>query len=298
VDLRAQSFRYFVLLAEELSFTRAAERGDVTQSAISMRIRDMEQQLGIKLFHRSTRAVTLTEEGAELFEQARRVLAETDRFQAICAQLRESPETPLLIAAPVYAIGSERWMPLVEKFRVLEPRIQVRLSHHASRDIIMAVQDGRADIGIVAGHPPVSMERLVIGRFQLGLAVPEEWGIARKPRLTRDDLNGVKLAAFDRDLNPVLYDEVLERLRELGMILVPSPEGLIGGGFAERERIASIFFSGYSRDSIGMTLRPIPLADIEITMPLCAVRNQVSPRRSPRLFWEFVRQSCEAMTDA
>src|SRR5215471_12631063 len=111
MDLKALSFRCFVVLAEEASFTRAARRLNLTQSALSMRIRDIEQQLGINLFYRSSRTVVLTSEGAELLDQARRVVNETDRFQAMASALRTHPERPLTFGMLTHAASTIEWMP-------------------------------------------------------------------------------------------------------------------------------------------------------------------------------------------
>lgn len=294
MDLRAFSFRCFVILAEDLSFTRAAERAGLTQSALSMRIREMERQLGISLFHRSSRSVTLTTHGTELLDQARRIVTESDRFEGLCEQLRHAPETDLVIAVPLSMIGNSRWMRLVDKFRALEPNVTVRLSRHASPDVIAAVESLRADIGFIAGQPPAPMPCIAVGHVEIGLALPEECSLADKGVLRLEDLAGLRIAAFDRDVNPGLYDECFSTLASAGAELVPSPEGILGSGFAARERIAMLAFPGARQTFASQSMREIPLEGFGIKITLCVLRSDGSSRRSVRRFWELARQSAEA----
>lgn len=289
MDLRAHSFQCFILLAEELSFTRAAERAGLTQSALSMRIRGMEQQLGLDLFHRSSRAVSLTTAGAELIDQARRIVTETDRFQSLCDQLRATPETPLLLAMPLTMLGNSQWMELVERFRSLEPRIETHVSRHATPDVVTAIESGRADIGFVAGRPPAHLATIVLKKWKLGLALPEEWPEARRTDLGSSDLAGMKIAAFDPEVNPGLHAECFDDLKICGADLIRAPEGLLGAGFAGRERIAMLAFPGARHILDAQKLRVVPLKDIEIRASLCAVRKEDASRRSIRRFWEMAR---------
>ncbi len=73
-DVHVRDLRYFVTVAEELHFTRAAERLYVSQPALSKQVRALERQLGVELFHRGPQGVTLTEAGAALLPHAREVL--------------------------------------------------------------------------------------------------------------------------------------------------------------------------------------------------------------------------------
>src|SRR4051812_3674143 len=167
MDLKAHSFRCFLLLAEEGSFTRAAARAGLTQSALSMRIRDIERQLGLRLFHRSSRSVELTGEGAELLDQARRIVEETNRFDSLAEELRSAPELPLHVALPVTATGIETWMALLDRFRAIEPKIEVNTSRHSAPDLVAAVQSGSADIGFVPGRPNADVPIVVLARHRL-----------------------------------------------------------------------------------------------------------------------------------
>jgi DNA-binding transcriptional LysR family regulator len=292
MDLRAYSFRCFLTLAEERSFTRAADLLGLTQSALSMRIRDMERQLGLRLFHRSSRSVELTSEGAELLDQARRVVAEAARFGTLVDTLRSTPETPLRIAAPVTAMGAGTWTSLLNWFRDLEPKVEIRIARHATSDIVTAVADGGADIGFVAGRPDTNLPLITLARHAVMLAVPDDWAVAGKSRLERADLAGLRIASFDRAINPGLYDQTLEPLRAVGAELVHAPEGIIGAGFATRARLATLIFQEDPTTAAPPDrMRLLALDGYDLAVELCALRSADTSRRSVRRFWELARVS-------
>src|SRR4051812_4598541 len=272
MDLKAHSFRCFLMLAEEGSFTRAAARVGLTQSALSMRIRDFERQLGVRLFHRSSRSVELTGEGAELLDQARRIVAETDRFDSLAEELRGAPEVPLQVALPVTPTGTETWMALLDRYRALEPKVTLRTSHHSAPDLVAAVLGGNADIGFVAGRPDADLPIVVLARHSLTLALPVEWAIAGKERLEIGDLEGLQIASSDRALNPGFFDQAYAPLRAAGAELVDSPEGIIGAGFPERARIATIAVSPWGRDG-DADMRRVRIAGLDLFVELCALRS-------------------------
>ena len=290
MDLRAHSFRCFLMLAEEGSFTRAAARVGLTQSALSMRIRDIERQLGVRLFHRSSRSVELTGEGAELLDQARRIVAETDRFDSLAEELRSAPEVPLHVALPVTATGIEIWMALLDRFRALEPKVEVETSRHSAPDLIAAVQSGAADIGFVPGRPGGDLPVVVLARRRLALFVPAEWEIAAKDRLDVEDVAGMRIASFHRAINPGLFDQILAPLGAAGAELVEAPEGIISAGFAARARVASIGFDLTAEASRRANMRPLEILGLDLDLELCVLRSPDTSRRSVRRFWELAKQ--------
>lgn len=101
-DFDLKSVRCFVLLVEEGSFSRAAERMAITQPSFSNQIRKLENQLGTPLFVRSTRQVSLTETGSALLEPARRLIAEASAFANEMAARAPRLSPVVTIGAPLY----------------------------------------------------------------------------------------------------------------------------------------------------------------------------------------------------
>lgn len=142
---RLRALRYFLKVAETSSFTTAAQVFSVPGSSISRRIRDLEVELGVELFHRSTRVVHLTELGRLYHDRVQPALAALDHADRMVGQQSQSPTGTLRItAAPSF--GNLRLLPALEKFRAAYPEIvvDVELTDHradfASGNIDIAIR--------------------------------------------------------------------------------------------------------------------------------------------------------------
>ncbi|KAB7849845.1 LysR family transcriptional regulator [Streptomyces mobaraensis] len=167
-DIEPRLLRAFAAVADELHFTRAAARLHLAQQALSRDIRRLEQRLGAQLFSRTTRAVTLTAEGARLLPYALRVLAAQDELAAAWAR----EERPLLVDVVSPASTAHR---IVVRARAAAPRVELVARHHSGlTGAATAILAGRLDVafGRVAGlpvevrtaleHRPVRYERMAV----------------------------------------------------------------------------------------------------------------------------------------
>lgn len=137
----------FVVVAEEGSFTRAAARLGVSQSALSQTVRNLEERVGIRLLNRTTRNVSPTEAGQRLLSEAAPALEQIDRGFAQLGSLRERPSGTIRISADEYAIQSLLW-PALERFLVKFPEINVELvTDYGRTDIVRE----RFDAGVRRG---------------------------------------------------------------------------------------------------------------------------------------------------
>ena len=144
-DLRM--LRYFLAVAEELNFTKAAERLHIAQPSLSAQIRQLEAQLGVPLLHRSTRSVSLTEAGEALFTQGPRALAGVERaWQA--ARDAGSGVVGTLRLAYTLSAGHDTVPRLIESLGETHPGITVTTEVLPTPQILLAVRDGRADAGV------------------------------------------------------------------------------------------------------------------------------------------------------
>jgi DNA-binding transcriptional LysR family regulator len=152
--MELRQLEYFVAVAEERHFTRAAQRMLVSQSGLSASIRALERELGSPLFVRTTRRVELTEVGAAVLREARRTLAGAsaalDAAAAVQGLLRGS-----------LAVGSEQCIAGVDvpatlaRFRAAHPGVEVSLRHEGSQALIEHVAGNRLDAAFVAVTGPV-----------------------------------------------------------------------------------------------------------------------------------------------
>ena len=170
MDLRQLS--YFVAIAEEEQFTRAAERVSVAQPAVSAQIRRLEAELGEPLFHRDRRAVRLTAAGAALLPHARAALAAADRGRDTIASLRGLLQGRLEVgvAGPV----DHRFAKALGDFHRAHPAVEIAFSQQQNEPLLEAVGRGEVDVAIVgigAQPMPPGVRTRVVATEPLVLAV-------------------------------------------------------------------------------------------------------------------------------
>jgi DNA-binding transcriptional LysR family regulator len=140
--------RYLIALAEELNFTRAAERCRISQPPLSRAISQLERQIGVQLFLRDTHHVALTAAGQRLVTDARRAIEILDESTGLARRIGQGLEGALTIGfggSTVYAIVPE----VVRHFRRTVPHVQINFKPMPVGDHIDAIRDGAIDIGIV-----------------------------------------------------------------------------------------------------------------------------------------------------
>ncbi|WNM30005.1 LysR family transcriptional regulator [Streptomyces sp. Li-HN-5-11] len=148
-DVHVRDLRYFLTVAEELHFTRAAERLYVSQPALSKQIRALERQVGVSLFRRGTRGVSLTEAGEALLPHARRVLAAWTEGEAAVAEARTAQRSTLAVGMST-SPGRGGLLPAIRsRFTAAQPRASVRLRQVSWDDPTAGLADGSADVAFV-----------------------------------------------------------------------------------------------------------------------------------------------------
>jgi DNA-binding transcriptional LysR family regulator len=151
VDVR--QLRYFLAVAEELNFTRAARRLGVVQQALSTAIAQLEKRLGFKLFDRSTRAVVLTDAGKAWLPYARQALDSVDRAEDAARDLAAGRAGRLRLGLAATA-ALELTPRLLRAFADLHPSVELMTEHFDLEDPTGSLRDGRTDVALV--RPPFS----------------------------------------------------------------------------------------------------------------------------------------------
>jgi DNA-binding transcriptional LysR family regulator len=210
MDLR--HLRYFVAVAEEESFTRAAERLWIAQPGLSQQIRALERELGVTLFDRLSRGVILTEPGRQLLEQARLAIAAADDAHRTARDAGAGLVGHLRLGLCTQA-RSELWPRLVEAFRERRPRVQLTMVEAESGTVQRDLRDGRLDAGIVLS--PVTLPKVsstVLKEAPVAVALGERHALAHLQRISPADLDGQTVAisgardgaAYDRFVTGLL----------------------------------------------------------------------------------------------
>jgi DNA-binding transcriptional LysR family regulator len=215
VDLRR--LRYFVAVAEELHFGRAAARLHISAPPLSQRIRELERELGLPLFERTSRKVTLTPAGERLLVDARDVLRAMERFDTAAAGLASAPATWTV----GYCHGSEDgMMRTIRAFRAEHPDVVVRPDGLTSLLILDGLRAGRIAVGIVRGPvvDPGRVASVPLARVPVDhVAVPPEHRLATSPGLVEaQELDDEPVLVVERVDAPTAHDEIESYCTSMG----------------------------------------------------------------------------------
>ncbi len=218
IELRL--WRQFVTVAEELHFSRAARRLNMTQPPLTQAIAQLETTLDLKLFDRTKRSVQLTAAGAALLPEARDLLA---RAQALPAYARASAdgEAGRLRLAFVSTVGFDLLPRWVLAFREQYPKVQLELIEATGDVQLQAFERGEIDAGFMLHSPGFAPPGLACQRIagdSLVVAVPAQSPLAAREELTLKDLLGQPLVIFPRSILPSLYDAIFAMYHAAGQL--------------------------------------------------------------------------------
>ena len=217
--MELRHLRYFVAVAEELHFRRAAIRLRVAQPPLSRQIRDLERELGTDLFLRDKRRVQLTHAGRAFLPEARLVMAQTERAKR-AAQRASQGEVGRLHVGFVEAATYSGLLPTVLRFfRKHLPEVGLELLELSSYQQTEALRDGRIEMGIMHSPPPnadrwLKVERVL--RDPLVAALPRGHALAKRRSLSLPMLAPEPFLFFPRSAAPALYDRIIAACREAG----------------------------------------------------------------------------------
>jgi DNA-binding transcriptional LysR family regulator len=208
---------YFVTVAEELHFGRAAERLHIVQSAVSQQIRWLERELGVELFDRSPRHVRLTAAGERLLPEARAVLAAADRARAAVAP------PPGLRLGTSTGLGAHLDRVLAVFARRL-PDVPVELVSLPAAERLARVADGDLDAAFVrSGELVPGVRVLPLWPDPLVAALPAGNPLAARTEIGLDELARLPLSVTARATNPALVDLVVGACHAAGFEPLPGP---------------------------------------------------------------------------
>jgi LysR family transcriptional regulator, carnitine catabolism transcriptional activator len=216
VEFSARQLRGFLLVAQHRNFTRAAEALLLTPSGLSLLIRELENQLGFRLFERTTRYVALTDEGSQLLAVARRSLEELEHAMSrIERSVREAEDTLSLGAGQFVAANI---LPqAIKEFRSRRPELRIELFDADPATILQRVQANMLDVGLGSFEKTPGIRRTLFFRFSLMVIRPDRPTVPRRTSTTWSALKGERL------IFPAPMRSLIERhLAQAGLISPPS----------------------------------------------------------------------------
>ena len=293
VSVELRHLRAFVAVAEELNFTRAAERLHIAQQALSTQVRQLEERVGEQLLERTTRKVELTPAGRALLDHARIVLGGADR--AVAAARAAGEERQSLTVGLVVPADHEPLRPALTLFAERRPDVDVQVHFGEVTDPTGGVKDGHADVSVVVGaFDRTGLETAHLWTDPRGVAVSADHPLAAKDEITIAEL--IDQPTFDFPVeDPVFRDywmainhrggrppKIVARFKSLDGLLAAVQGGL--GVNLIRERIVDTL-----GPRSGVVYRPVAgLEPAEVA--LCWLEGNRS-----ELVSDFVASACDAM---
>lgn len=211
--MELRQLRYFVTVAEELHFGRAAERLHIVQPAVSQQVRRLERSLGVSLFSRTTRSVSLTEAGQRFLPEAQAVLAAARRASESMASFRDVRSLRLGTSEGL----GDRLDALLRGFARLCPSASLELLHAPTLDRLQRVRNGSLDATIVRGSWPASgLDFTPLWMDEVWVALPASHPLASSSVVSFASLASLPARLSPPSRNQPLYDLVLSSCREAG----------------------------------------------------------------------------------
>ena len=273
--LELRQLRYFIAVAEELHFGKAATRLHMTQPPLSQTIQALEELLGGPLFARNRRAVALTPAGEALLPEARRMLLQAGAMPELVRRAGAG-EAGRIALAFVSSADYSVLPPFLRSYRAAYPQVQITLQEATTDRQIDDLMHGRIDAGLLIAPLPdkakVELDYLKVLSEPLILAAPA--GLAPEGAVWLKDLPPTPLIIFPRHIAPGLHDDILTCFRTAGV----TPE--VGQEAIQMQTIVGLV-------SAGMGLALVPQSVSNLMRPGVEYRalRDVTPQVETGLAW-------------
>jgi DNA-binding transcriptional LysR family regulator len=235
VDVREA--RYFVAVAEELHFGRAAERLHMSQPPLSQAIKALEHRLGVRLLHRTTREVTLTTAGAVFLDACRTLVGAATAADAAVRQAADGQAGELRIGAVTSAF-SDPLPRVLELFQDAHPRVDVRVREVDTHVAVQSLRRREIDVALARQlATPPGCERVTLRREPFVLAVPVSWAPASDEPSDLAATAELPWIWLPRSISPDYHDQVVACCRAAGF--APDARHLARSIYSQLAMVAS-----------------------------------------------------------
>lgn len=257
--MELRQLKYFVTVAEELNFRRAAKRLYMQQSPLSRQIRQLENELGVELFNRSRRGTALTKAGQAFLDEARLTLAQAERARLSVQQALQGEK--LSIGFSICAF--DRVLPeIIQVFRQEFPDAIVTLAEMSSKAQIEALLNKQIDIGFV--HAPVfhsDILTLTLLREPLVVALSSAHPLAHQEKIDLRLLANEAFILFPESVKPELYSQIMQLCEQAGfqphVIQEATPPEVLLGFVALGIGVTLVAAGAEARYSTRVVYRPL-----------------------------------------
>lgn len=207
--MELRHLRYFVAVAEERSFTRAAQRLHIAQPPLSRQIQQLEEILGVQLFERNARPLKLTDTGRFFYQHALQLLAQTAELESMTRRVGKIERNLCVgfVGSTLYGMLPK----IIRRYRQQNAEVELSLNEMSTMDQIKALKEGRIDVGFgrIRLEDP-SIRRVVLREERMIVALPLGHVLGdAKTVLSLHDLTNETLIIFPKSPRPSYADQVL-----------------------------------------------------------------------------------------
>ncbi|GAB1544771.1 LysR family transcriptional regulator [Scytonema sp. NUACC21] len=272
--MELRHLRYFVTLAEELHFGRAAERLHIAQPPLSQQIRQLETELGFELFHRTKRSVQLTAAGEVFFAQAQQILEQVEQAIQMGRQTSRGEIGQLAIgfvSSAAYNILPD----ILRRFRTTVAKVRLELHELTTDQQLQWLAEGRIDIGFL--RPPVEdtlFSTETIFREPLVVALPSGHSLANETQVSVRSLSCEHFILFPRKLAPGLHDPIISLCQQAGF----SPK--VAQEASQMQTIVSLVAA-----QMGVAIVPASLRHLQRTGVVYKLIQESTPEVAINMIW-------------
>lgn len=264
ISTNLRSLRHFVAVAEELHFGRAATRLHMTQPPLSQSIQALEQELGIALFNRTNRSVSLTAVGALWLPHVRLILNKTEALPQVAKRLARGEIGTLrlsFVSTTVYGVLPE----IVSRFSAAYPDVEITLQEATSNIQVQALLNNDIDAGLVIAPThrdfPPGLDYHQISSDPLIIAMPQKWldekdEIGDAETINLRDMAHLPLILFPRESSPALHDLITGYYAHLGI------EPLLGQQAIQMQTMIGLVSAGMGFALVPNSMRTLQRAGV------------------------------------
>ncbi len=268
MDIR--HLEYFAVVAEQLSFTKASQKLHVTQPSLSKAIKNLEGELGVPLFYRSSRQLQLTDAGTAVLTNAKKVL---DAFQDLTLELTDLMDLKsgeIMIGIPPI-VGAAFFSNLISHFKDRHPNIKIMLTEVGTKKIKQGIQDGTIDIGLICTlpDPSGSFEIIPVLKDPLQLIVHKDHKLAARNTADFTDLREEPFILYRKDFS--LYDRIISECEKFGFrphIVCESLQKDFLLGMVEGKLGVALLPSQICDDLASRNIKVLPLTNSTVNLEL------------------------------
>jgi len=216
--MELRHLRYFLALAEELSFTRASERVGIAQPPFSQQIRALEQEMGVRLVDRTPRRVVLTEAGTVFAERVRFILSRIGEAVVVTQQIGRGLSGHICVGFTESGCFHPAVTRTLLEFRRAYPALHVTLQENKSTNLVAMIREGTVDAAFI--RPPFEADEVVaytpLLHEKMVVAVPRGHRLATRKTTTLAGLSEEVFVFYHRNVRPGLTDAVIAACERSG----------------------------------------------------------------------------------